>query len=276
MTGAPHPTHVARLLRAILTAVAALLIAAGADVDAANDYDESPLSQAGRNGNVGLVGALLAASADPHAVKPTGETLLDDAARAGSGTVVDLLIAHGADPDAWVPADARQWTGENRGGARTIAPVPIGATPLFIAAWTHKPEIMRTLLAAGADPHLAAADATSPLAAAAGTRGRPPMGYSRQLDTPRMLEAVRIALDAGADVDGANAAGRTAMHGAAALGSTALIELLAERGARVDVEDNEGQTPLDLPAGSGGYEEAEADGAAALLRELAERQYGRS
>ena len=221
--------------------------------------------------NAELGALFLAHGADPNAADGAGFRPLHRAAQAGMTELVEALLAHGADPDARVPADARQWTGENRGGARTIAPVPIGATPLLIAAWTHNPEIMRALLAAGADPHLAAADGTSPLAAAAGTRGRPPLGYSRHLDTPRMLAAVRIALDTGADVDAANAAGRTAMHGAAALGSTTLIELLAERGARVDVEDNEGQTPLDLVTGSGGYEEGESNGAAALLRELAGR-----
>ena len=169
--------------------------------------------------NAKLGALVLAHGADPNAADGAGFRPLHRAAQAGMTGLVEALLAHGADPDARVPPDARQWTGENRGGARTIAPVPIGATPLFIAAWTHNPEIMRALLAAGADPHLTAADGTSPLAAAAGTRGRPPMGYSRHLDTPRMLEAVRIALDAGADVNAANAAGRTAMHGAAAVRS---------------------------------------------------------
>ena len=102
-----------------------------------------------------------------------------------------------------------------------------------------------------------------PLAAAAGTRGHTPLGYSRYLDAPRRRQAVRIALDAGA-------AGRTAMHGAAATRSTALIELLAARGARVDA-DNEGRTPLDVATASGGYEEAESDGAPALLKIPADR-----
>ena len=221
--------------------------------------------------NAELGALFLQHGADPNAADGAGFRPLHRAAQAGMRALVEALLAHGADPDARVPPDARQWTGENRGGARTIAPVPIGATPLFIAAWTHNPEIMRTLLAAGANPHLTAADGTTPLAAAAGTRGRPPMGYSRHLDTPRMLQAVRIALDAGADVNAANAAGRTAMHGAAALGSTALIELLAERGARIDAQDNDGRTPLDLASGSGSYEEAESGDAAALLRKLAER-----
>ena len=221
--------------------------------------------------NAALGTLFLEHGADPNAADGAGFRPLHRAVQAGMPALVEALLAHGADPDARVPADARQWTGENRGGARTIAPVPIGATPFLIAAWTHRPAIMRTLLAADADPHLTAADGTHPLAAAAGTRGRPPMGYSRHLDTPRMLQALRIALDTGADVNAANDAGRTALHGAAAIRSTELIELLAEHGARVDMEDNEGRTPLDLATEGGGYEKAESDGAAELLRELAER-----
>ena len=221
--------------------------------------------------NAALGTLFLEHGADPNTADGAGFRPLHRAVQAGMPPLVEALLAHGADPDARVPADARQWTGENRGGARTVAPVPIGATPFFIAAWTHRPEIMRTLLAAGADPHLTAADGTPPLAAAAGTRGRPPMGYSRHLDTHRLLQAVRIALDTGADVNAANDTGRTALHGAAAIRSTELIELLAERGARVDAEDNEGRTPLDLATEGSGYEEADADGTADLLRELAER-----
>ena len=45
---------------------------------------------------------------------------------------------------------ADQHPAENRGGARTVAHLPIGATSFFIAVSTHNPDILRTLLAAGA------------------------------------------------------------------------------------------------------------------------------
>jgi ankyrin repeat protein len=52
-------------------------------------------------------------------------------------------------------------------------------------------------------------------------------------------------------VDQTNDAGDTALHAAASSGMTSLIELLAARGARLDVQNKAGQTPiaLTLPRG---------------------------
>ena len=206
--------------------------------------------------------------ADPN--QPDGARFLplQRAVQTGMEDLAAALLRHGADPNAPVAPGVRQWTGENRGGARRIAPVPIGATPFFIAAWTHNPDLMRALLAAGADPGLAAADGSTPLHAAAGVPGRPPMGYSSHLEPPRMLAAVRIALDAGADINAANQAGRTAMHGAADIKSTDLIRFLADNGARIDVADSAGETPLTLAAGGDLYDDTKANAATKLLREL--------
>ena len=86
-----------------------------------------------------------------------------------------------------------------------------------------------------------------------------------------MLEAVQVALDQGADINAANDEGRTAMHGAAKLRSTDLIRLLADSGARVDVTDNEGETPVSLAGATERYDESDTDSAAALLTKLASR-----
>ena len=210
--------------------------------------------------------------ADPNAPAGAGFPPLHRAVQTGMGTLVKALLAHGANPNARVPNDVRQWTGKNRRGARRILPVPIGATPFFMAAWTLRPEIMQVLLAAGADPHITAADNTTPLMAAAGVNGRPTMGYSRRRDTDKVLEAVRAALDQGADINAANDSGQTPMHGAAKLKSTELIQLLADNGATVDVEDTEGQTPLSLAGERGDYESGDTGGNAAdLLAKLAAR-----
>ena len=208
--------------------------------------------------------------ADPNAPAGAGFPPLHRAVQTGMGTLVKALLAHGANPNARVPNDVRQWTGKNRGGARSISPIPIGATPFFMAAWTHHPEIMQVLLAAGADPHMTADGNITPLMAAAGVNARPPMGYSRHLDTTTMLEVVRAALDQGADINAANDSGQTPMHGAAKLKSTELIQLLADNGATVDVEDTEGQTPLSLAGERGDYESDDTGGSAAdLLVQLA-------
>ena len=48
------------------------------------------------------------------------------------------------------------------------------------------------------------------------------------------------------DVNAVDRRGRTAVHGAARLAKNAVIELLAANGARVDIADARGQTPLDV------------------------------
>ena len=77
--------------------------------------------------------------------------------------------------------------------------------------------------------------------------------------------------DEGAEINAVNDAGQTAMHGAAKLRSTDLIRLLADNGARVDVADSEGETPLSLAGATDRYDESDTDSAAALLTELASR-----
>ena len=62
---------------------AKLLVAAGADVKAANRYGVTPLSLACTNGNAAMVELLLDAGADPNATLRGGETALMTAARTG-------------------------------------------------------------------------------------------------------------------------------------------------------------------------------------------------
>jgi ankyrin repeat protein len=57
------------------------------------------------------------------------------------------------------------------------------------------------------------------------------------------MEAIRICLDHGVDINAVNDAGETAVY--AAIGSPALIRFLAQHGAKLDVKNNKGQTPLE-------------------------------
>src|SRR2546425_5158065 len=61
--------------------IAKLLIAAGANVKATNDYGMAPLTLACINGNPAMVEALLTAGADPNTVFSEGETALMTASR---------------------------------------------------------------------------------------------------------------------------------------------------------------------------------------------------
>jgi ankyrin repeat protein len=189
---------------------------------------------------------LLDHGADPNA--PDGSQIppLHQAVRAHMPTLVRALLAHGARVNAQIPDTVKQWIGPARRGARTITPMPVGATPFFVAAWLHNVDLMQALLTAGADPRLPTTDRTTPLMAAAGLVGRP-AGWSRQKgDTPEVLAAVKLALETGGDVAAANALGQTALHGAAQMGLNDVVQLLVDRGARPDVEDKNGDTPIVL------------------------------
>src|SRR5258706_8947086 len=84
---------------------AGLLMAAGANVNAANDYAATPLMLACSNGSAAMVNKLLRAGANPNAAVWTGETALMRCARTGNGEAVKSLLARGANANA---ADTRQ------------------------------------------------------------------------------------------------------------------------------------------------------------------------
>ena len=76
------------------------LIAAGANVNAANRYGVTPLSQACINGNAQMVEALLKAGADANTFQHEGQTALMTAAKAGNADAVKALLDHGAEVNA--------------------------------------------------------------------------------------------------------------------------------------------------------------------------------
>ena len=66
-------------------------------------------------------------------------------------------------------------------------------------------------------------------------------------DEKNSLEAVKAAVELGADVNAADKSGMTALHAAAYVGANAIIQFLAaEKGANVNVKDIYGQTPLSI------------------------------
>jgi hypothetical protein len=59
---------------------------------------------------------------------------------------------------------------------------------------------------------------------------------------PALLEAVKLCLELGMDVNASNSMGLTALMGAANRGSDAIIEFLVANGARLDATDDEGRS----------------------------------
>ena len=117
-----------------------------------------------------------------------------------------------------------------------------GQTPFLRAALSADTAAMRLLLQYRADPNLATPAGTTPLMAAAGVNWVVAQTYTESLDA--RLKAVELCLELGADVNAANSMGLTALLGAVNRGSNDIIELLARRGARLDVKDKEGRTAM--------------------------------
>jgi ankyrin repeat protein len=117
-----------------------------------------------------------------------------------------------------------------------------GQTPFLRAALSGDTTIMRFLLEHGADPSIATQGGTTPLMAAAGVNWTVAQTYTASKEA--LLEAVKICLEKGADVNATNSMGLTAVMGAANRGSDDIIKFLVERGAKLDVKDAVGRTPV--------------------------------
>jgi uncharacterized protein len=233
---------------------AAMLAAAGADVNDAAASGMSALTIASLSGHGDLARMLLPRGADPNAAA-AGFTALHAATLRGDHDTVKALLARGAA----VNARTTGATAVRRFGSQwTLPRTLLGATPLFIAAAYLETDIATTLLAAGADPALGLADGTTPLQVAAGApveRNVRPLDLERHdlpdndfPEVPRpdaeVLGTVRVLLDGGADVNQPTAAGDTPLHFAAGTGAVPLIRLLAGRGASLEAINENGQTPL--------------------------------
>jgi len=188
--------------------ITALLLRAGAKVDAADDYGVRPLVLAAQNGSAAIAEALLKAGADPNLALPSGETPLMIAARTGKPDAVNVLLARGAAVNAkekTLGQTALMWAAAERhadvvrllieGGADVHARSTAGYTPLLFAAREADLVVTRELFARGVDVNEAATDGMTALLTAL---------IRHQLDYARFL------LDQGADPN--KGAGYTALH----------------------------------------------------------------
>ncbi len=206
-----------------------------------------------------LAAFLLDRGADPNAapqgwtalhqltwVRKTGVAGSNNPPPQGSGDMDGLelarrLAAHGADLNARVT---------KRPPAGITRMNFLGGTPFLLAARTADAEYMRALASLGASPLLPNKDNSTPLIVAAGLGTSAP-GEDPGTE-PEVLEAVRVALELGNDINAVDDHGETAMHGAAYKHVPSVVEFLAGTGAKIEVwnqQNADGRTPLDITIG---------------------------
>ena len=204
------------------------------------------LVEKGADPNVGDIKGMtpLYAAVDMHTIGDTfGRPYPVKAVIDGSLDAARMLIKGGANVNARLKGTILKRVydaGDNRLGE--------GATPFMRAARKCDVEMMRILLEAKPDVTLTQKSGNTPLMLCAGA-----VSAGNSEDNPERvseaeaLAAIRVALDAGVDVNAANATGDTALHTAATTGGgqPAIIRLLVERGARLDVKNKAERTPLD-------------------------------
>ena len=188
--------------------------------------------------------------------------------------LVESLLARGANPNARIASSAMlmYYIGYPKKGAfEPFAPGTgdlRGATPLWVAAFemngapsliysvlpsfqNSSVDVLRVLLAAGADVSLTTDDGTSSLMAAAGLgkatyTPREPRGVR----SPSAEAAVRVLVEAGAAINSVNEADFTALHGATFRGLNEVIEYLVSQGADIDARDFRGRTAYRMAEGA--------------------------
>jgi len=226
-------------------AVAQVLLDAGADVNQTSRYGWSPLLAATQNQNYLMGKFLLEHGADVNLANKGGWTPLYLAtdnrnieggdyptrkADMDSLEYITLLLDKGANPNAQMVESSEtrtvftnQWLDEE------------GATAFLRASQSGDIDLMKLLLARGADPKIYTKLGVTPLAVAAGIGWVE--GVTKEHSTEQTIEAVKLLLSLGIDPNYQADTGRTALHGAAHKGSTEVVKLLVAAGARMDIRD---------------------------------------
>jgi ankyrin repeat protein len=215
-----------------------LLLAAGADIKQTAPDGTNALIIAAHGEHPQTAIFLLGAGADPNVDSP-GYTALHVAATEGDLPLVTALLAHGADPNARIQKGSP--TKQMRSG-HAIDHRLIGATPFVLAACGGNLEVMKLLVAKGADPSIPTQDGRTAIMAMAGKGTQTQQGA--KIPETRIVTAIKLAVQLGTPIDHADANGDTALHIAASRRRDAIVQGLVESGAPLDVRNHAGETPL--------------------------------
>ncbi|MEO6081427.1 MAG: ankyrin repeat domain-containing protein, partial [Steroidobacteraceae bacterium] len=204
------------------------LLAGGADPNFELSSGGRPLLVALSSKHTDAAMALLEGGAKAGLGDRTGMTPLHFAAQNGDMTVVHALLARHVDVNTKTVAAAAA------GGAFFRAPNG-QLTPLMLAAQGDHEAVMRTLVAAGADPLLRSQNGSNLVMLAAGAA---------------RLNTVKYAYGFDPQLDIVLPGGNTIMHSAvSAFARTQqevveVIQFLADKGAALDEANSSGQTPI--------------------------------
>ena len=206
--------------------VAAALVEKGAGVNVADRYGMTPLyATVNMNTLPRVIGR--------PAPKPE-DTL----------TPIDLmarLLEKGANPNLALSAPMR-----HRNHAASDRSLGAGTTPFMRAAKTADVKAMRVLLDHGANPSLTQKNGTTALMIAAMFKSArnddDSEGTADAGSSDDAIQAIRMCVEKGADINAMNENGDTALHLAA---NEAVIRFLVKQGANLDARNWGGETPLE-------------------------------
>ena len=250
------------------------LLDAGANINQTTEYRWTPLLTAINNRNYALAAMLLDRGAAPNLANTGGWTplyLATDNRNIEGGDypvpkpdldhldIIRKLLEKGADPNARIHDNTltrtiftMQWFFED------------GATAFIRAAQSSDTVLMKLLLQYKADPFATTAYGDTALTAAGGIGWVEGVTYERSPE--ENVEALRMLLDLGLDPNVGNNEGRTALMGAALKGRNAAVQLLVDRGARLEQRDRGSRDTDKLGSAAAGHTWQALDYAEGLVR----------
>jgi len=239
---------------------------AKADLNATDPDGTTALMYAITNAHFDTAAVLIEKGADPNVADSTGTTALYSAVdmhtmgpmlsrpspklvdTRDASDIVRLLIAKGANVNVRLkrPIIGRHHTPTGD------ASLGEGTTPLARAAKSNDLQLMKILLDAGADPKLTLKDRTTVLMiASAGGAVVGAYAVAIPVTEDSSIEAIKLCLDRGVDINAFNTSGTTAVHAAVQRGGLKVVRYLADHGAKLDMKNKQGRTPLDIALGVG-------------------------
>ena len=247
-----------------------ILLEAGAEVDIVATY-KTPLHYAIEGDNGGAIKLLLDAGAemDTYMLHNAAESNSPEAIKALVDGGADINVRYGNREDGKTPLHTAAHHGTHSGEMEALkALIDLGAdvnalegfnyqlleglnyhnqtrgtTPLHMAASGESyktPEMIKTLLAAGADVNVENQNRATPLHWAARSTSS-----SACNDDP---ESIKILLAAGANVNARDRRSETPLHKAAIFGCSKIIEALIAAGADIEATDLDERTALHFAA----------------------------